>query len=108
MWLKFGVSSDNALVCLEDILQWQNVFHLSVLLKGPILKNLLVIRAPNSTNFKVTQEEWQRVHELLKESASRFLNPRQSDVSSSVSVTTHSRVCLRNFQPFPRGRVMYH
>ncbi|MGK7877709.1 MAG: EVE domain-containing protein [Xenococcaceae cyanobacterium] len=29
-----------------------------------ILKNLLVIRAPNSTNFKVTPEEWQRVYQL--------------------------------------------
>lgn len=30
----------------------------------PILKSLLVIRAPNSTNFKVTAEEWQRIHQL--------------------------------------------
>jgi hypothetical protein len=30
------------------------------LLQDPILKNLLVIRAPNSTNFKVTTEEWKR------------------------------------------------
>ncbi|MEB3281410.1 MAG: EVE domain-containing protein [Lyngbya sp.] len=29
-----------------------------------ILKDLLVIRAPNSTNFKVSPEQWQRVHEL--------------------------------------------
>lgn len=29
-----------------------------------ILKNLLVMRAPNSTNFKVTDEEWKRVHHL--------------------------------------------
>ena len=29
-----------------------------------ILKNLLVIRAPNSTNFKVTPEQWERVHQL--------------------------------------------
>jgi predicted RNA-binding protein with PUA-like domain len=29
-----------------------------------ILKNLLVIRVPNSTNFKVTPEEWERVYEL--------------------------------------------
>ena len=26
-----------------------------------VLKNLLVIRAPNSTNFKVTDEEWEKV-----------------------------------------------
>jgi len=37
------------------------------LLQDPLLKNLLVIRAPNATNFKVTPEEWQRVRELLKE-----------------------------------------
>ncbi|HAC66087.1 MAG TPA: EVE domain-containing protein [Cyanothece sp. UBA12306] len=29
-----------------------------------ILKNLLVIRAPNSTNFKVTNEQWERVYQL--------------------------------------------
>ncbi len=29
-----------------------------------ILKNLLVIRAPNSTNFKVTPEQWERVYQL--------------------------------------------
>lgn len=35
------------------------------LLKDSILKNLLVIRAPNSTNFKVTDEEWKRVDQLI-------------------------------------------
>lgn len=29
-----------------------------------VLKNLIVIRQPNATNYKVTQHEWQRVHEL--------------------------------------------
>jgi predicted RNA-binding protein with PUA-like domain len=28
------------------------------------LQNLLVIRAPNSTNFKVTLQEWERVYQL--------------------------------------------
>lgn len=37
------------------------------LLQDPVLKNLLVIRAPSATNFKVSPEEWQRVHELLNE-----------------------------------------
>ena len=32
--------------------------------QDPVLKNLLVIRAPNSTNYKIAPEEWQRVHEL--------------------------------------------
>jgi predicted RNA-binding protein with PUA-like domain len=29
-----------------------------------ILRELLVIRAPNSTNFRVTDEQWQRVYSL--------------------------------------------
>jgi len=33
----------------------------SQLRNDPILKDLLVIRAPNSTNFKVTPEQWQHV-----------------------------------------------
>ena len=32
--------------------------------QDPILKDLMVIRQPNSTNFKVTDEQWQRVYEL--------------------------------------------
>jgi predicted RNA-binding protein with PUA-like domain len=36
----------------------------SELLYDRTLKNLLVIRAPSSTNFKVTPEEWQRVYQL--------------------------------------------
>lgn len=34
------------------------------LMQDPILKTLTVIRAPNSTNFRVTPEQWQRVHVL--------------------------------------------
>lgn len=34
------------------------------LLQDSILKNLMVIRAPNSTNFKVTEEQWQRIQVL--------------------------------------------
>lgn len=37
------------------------------LLKDDLLKRLPVIRYPNRTNFKLTPEEWQRVHELLNE-----------------------------------------
>ena len=29
-----------------------------------MLQHLMVIRVPNGTNYKVTQQEWQRVHEL--------------------------------------------
>ncbi|MEH2405317.1 EVE domain-containing protein [Nostoc sp.] len=32
--------------------------------QDPVLKTLMVIRQPNATNYKVTQQEWQRVHEL--------------------------------------------
>ncbi|MEA5595736.1 MAG: EVE domain-containing protein [Nostocales cyanobacterium 94392] len=32
----------------------------------PVLKTLTVIRQPNSTNYKVTQQEWLRVYELRK------------------------------------------
>lgn len=36
----------------------------SELKQDPVLSTLIVIRQPNSTNFKVTAEEWQRVYEL--------------------------------------------
>jgi predicted RNA-binding protein with PUA-like domain len=32
--------------------------------QDPILQHLMVMRVPNSTNYKVTQQQWQRVHEL--------------------------------------------
>ena len=32
--------------------------------QDPMLQHLMVIRVPNGTNYKVTPEEWQRVHEL--------------------------------------------
>jgi len=32
--------------------------------QDPILKDLLVIKAPNSTNFKVSPEQWERVYQL--------------------------------------------
>lgn len=36
----------------------------SELKQDPVLKSLSVIRQPNSTNFKVTPDQWQRVYEL--------------------------------------------
>ncbi|MFZ9736399.1 MAG: EVE domain-containing protein [Prochlorotrichaceae cyanobacterium] len=36
----------------------------SELKADPVLKDLTVIKQPNSTNFKVTEEQWQRVFEL--------------------------------------------
>ncbi len=37
--------------------------------QDPVLKDLLVLRAPNSTNFKVTPEQWQRVEQLVAQQA---------------------------------------
>ena len=36
----------------------------SELQQDPVLNDLMVIRQPNSTNFKVTEAQWQRVFEL--------------------------------------------
>ena len=36
----------------------------SELMKDSVLQSLIVLRQPNSTNFKVTAVEWQRVYEL--------------------------------------------
>jgi predicted RNA-binding protein with PUA-like domain len=36
----------------------------SKLKQDPVLKSLIVLRQPNSTNFKVTAAEWQQVYEL--------------------------------------------
>ncbi|WP_335008252.1 EVE domain-containing protein [Nostoc sp.] len=32
--------------------------------QDPVLKNLTVIHQPKASNYKITQQEWQRVHEL--------------------------------------------
>jgi hypothetical protein len=37
----------------------------STLKTDPILQTLPVIRQPNSTNYKITEAHWQRVHELI-------------------------------------------
>jgi hypothetical protein len=36
--------------------------------QDPILKDLTIIRAPNSTNFRLTPAHWQRFHTLITES----------------------------------------
>ncbi|MCT7953084.1 EVE domain-containing protein [Ancylothrix sp. C2] len=33
--------------------------------QDPILKSLSVIRQPNATNYKVTPQEWQQIHEII-------------------------------------------
>jgi hypothetical protein len=32
--------------------------------QDPLLQSLEVIRQPNCTNYKVTPEQWKRIHEL--------------------------------------------
>jgi hypothetical protein len=32
--------------------------------QDPVLKNLSVIRQPNAINYKITQQQWQLIHEL--------------------------------------------
>lgn len=32
--------------------------------EDPLLQNLLILRAPNSTNYKISSEEWERIHQL--------------------------------------------
>jgi hypothetical protein len=36
------------------------------LMKDPVLKTLPVIRQPNSTNFRVTEEQWSSVYQRFK------------------------------------------
>lgn len=68
---KYWADPTRALGKQQAIIQFTHKFIEQPLLKtnlqqDPILKNLLVLRAPNSTNFKITVEEWQRVNELIK------------------------------------------
>ncbi|BAZ82735.1 EVE domain-containing protein [Sphaerospermopsis kisseleviana CS-549] len=67
---KYWSDSTRALGKQQAIIRFTNKLIECPLLKtslqqDPILKSLLVIRAPNSTNFKVTSEEWLRVQELI-------------------------------------------
>ncbi len=69
---KYWTNASRAVDKAQAIIQFKQKLLDRPLLKtnlllDPVLKNLLVIRAPNATNFKVTPEEWQRVRELLKE-----------------------------------------
>ncbi len=54
----------------QALLQFTQKFLQQPLLRpalkqDPVLQHLLVLRAPNSTNFKVTLEQWQRVQALV-------------------------------------------
>ncbi len=40
------------------------------LFQDPTLKSLMVIRVPNGTNYKVSAQEWARVHELAESNRS--------------------------------------
>jgi len=37
------------------------------ILNDQVLNDLLVLRAPNRTNYKITEQDWKRVQELIKE-----------------------------------------
>ena len=69
---KYWVDSTRALGKQQAIIKFTNKFVESPLLKNQlqedsVLKNLLVLRAPNSTNFKVSLEEWEQVQKLIQE-----------------------------------------
>ena len=69
---KYWVDSTRALGKQQAIIKFTNKFLESPLLKNQlqedsVLKNLLVLRAPNSTNFKVSLEEWEQVQKLIQE-----------------------------------------
>ncbi|MDB9491929.1 EVE domain-containing protein [Dolichospermum circinale CS-534/05] len=69
---KYWVDSTRALGKQQAIIKFTNKFVESPLLKNQlqedsVLKNLLVLRAPNSTNFKVSSEEWEQVQKLIQE-----------------------------------------
>jgi hypothetical protein len=69
---KYWVDSTRALGKQQAIIKFTNKFLESPLLKNQlqedsVLKNLLVLRAPNSTNFKVSSEEWEQVQKLIQE-----------------------------------------
>jgi hypothetical protein len=69
---KYWVDSTRALGKQQAIIRFTNKFLESPLLKNQlqedsVLKNLLVLRAPNSTNFKVSLEEWEQVQKLIQE-----------------------------------------
>jgi len=68
---KYWVDSTRALGKQQAIIRFTNKFVESPLLKNQlqedsVLKNLLVLRAPNSTNFKVSSEEWEQVQKLIQ------------------------------------------
>ncbi|MTJ53586.1 EVE domain-containing protein [Anabaena sp. UHCC 0253] len=67
---KYWVDSTRALGKQQAIIRFTNKLIESALLKNrlqqdSIVKNLLVLRAPNSTNFKVSVEEWEQVQKLI-------------------------------------------
>ena len=56
--VNLGSRFDLTAFVLEKPLLWEN------LRQDPVLKTFAVIRQLNATNYKITQHEWQRVHEL--------------------------------------------
>lgn len=64
-WLDFDRTKDKSFVTIRFLRKLLGQpLRRTELKQDRILANLLVIRAPNSTNFKVTLEEWERVRQL--------------------------------------------
>ncbi|MTJ46843.1 EVE domain-containing protein [Dolichospermum sp. UHCC 0259] len=69
---KYWIDSTRALGKQQAIIRFTNKFIESALLKNrlqedSVLKSLLVLRAPNSTNFQVSVEEWEQIQKLIQE-----------------------------------------
>jgi predicted RNA-binding protein with PUA-like domain len=64
-WLDSDLTKDKSFVTIRFLRKLLGQpLRRTELKQDRILANLLVIRAPNSTNFKVTLEEWERVRQL--------------------------------------------
>jgi predicted RNA-binding protein with PUA-like domain len=69
---KYWLDSTRALGKQQAMIKFTHKLVKSAVLKNKlqedsILKNLLILRAPNSTNFKVSYQEWEGVQKLIQE-----------------------------------------
>jgi hypothetical protein len=66
-WLQDPVSRDDVPRCRIRIVRTflEAPLLRAELRRDAVLKDLLVIRAPNATNFPVTDAQWERLEELL-------------------------------------------
>jgi predicted RNA-binding protein with PUA-like domain len=69
---KYWLDSTRALGKQQAMIKFTHKLVESAVLKNrlqedSLLKNLLILRAPNSTNFKVSCQEWEGVQKLIRE-----------------------------------------